>query len=130
MKTTYLLTTLIVAAFPLSIILAEDSAKTEMAGQNEGEKSAAVEMKGMDMSQKMSEAKEHEAELDKLVAAMNNAPADQKLDAMAAVLNKLVEQRKATEEEVQKLVGANHKEGMGMCRTLGCESGGKHSTRH
>jgi hypothetical protein len=36
-----------------------------------------------------------DAELDKLVAEMNAAPEGKKLDAMAAVINKLVEQRRA-----------------------------------
>jgi hypothetical protein len=58
MKTTYLLATLIAATFPLTAVLAEDSAKTEMAGQNEDQKSAAVEMKGVEMGQMMSDAKE------------------------------------------------------------------------
>ena len=50
---------------------------------------------------------------------MNNAPTDKKLDAVAAVLTKLVEQRKAMHEQMQKMMSANEKEGMGMCRDDG-----------
>jgi hypothetical protein len=71
-------------------------------------------MKGMDMGQMMSNSKDQDAELDKLVAEMNSASADKKLDAIAAVLTKLVEQRKAMHEQMQKMMSANDKEGMGM----------------
>ena len=130
MKRPYLLATLIAATFPLSTVLAEDSAKSEMAAQNEDEKSAATEMKGTDMGQTMSDAKEQEAELDKLVAVMNNASVDKKLDAIAAVLTKLVEQRKATHEEMQKMISANDKEGMGMRQKLRCDADGTNSAHH
>lgn len=130
MKTTYLLATLIAATFPLSNVLAADSAKSEMAGQSEENKAAASEMKGMDMGQMMSNQEEQEAELDKLVAAMNSAPVDQKLDAIAAVLTKMVEQQKSTHEQMQKMMSDNDKEGMGMCQKMGCGASDKHSTHH
>ena len=38
---------------------------------------------------------------------MNSAPADNKLDAVAAVVTKLVEQRKAMHEHMQKMMSAN-----------------------
>jgi hypothetical protein len=38
------------------------------------------------------------AELNKLLAEMSSAPADQKLGAIVTLLNKLVEQRKTTQE--------------------------------
>jgi hypothetical protein len=59
-----------------------------------------------------------DAELDKLVAEMNSAPADKKLDAVAAVLTKPIEQRKAMHEQMQKMMSANEKEGMDMCRMM------------
>ena len=67
--------------------------------------------------------KEQDAELDKLVTEMNSAPVDKKLDAVAAVLTKLVEQRKAMHEQMQKMMSRNEKEGMGMCRMM---MGGHH----
>ena len=88
-------------------------------------------MKGMDMGQMihMSNCKDQDAELDKLVAEMNSAPADKKLDAVAAVLTKLVEQRKALHEQMQKMMSANDKEGMGMCRMM-MDHDGEHSHYH
>ena len=46
--------------------------------------------------------KDQDAELDKLVAEMNGASADKKLDAVVAIVAKLVEQRKAMHEQMQK----------------------------
>ena len=45
--------------------------------------------------------KEQNAELDKLVQEMNNAPADKKVDAMAAVINKALEQRKGWQTDME-----------------------------
>ena len=66
---------------------------------------------------------------------MNSAPADNKLDAVAAVVTKLVEQRKAMHEHMQKMMSANEKEAMGMCRMMmgmgkGDDHDGKHSQHH
>jgi hypothetical protein len=58
----------------------------------------------MGKGQMMSNWKDQDAELDKLVAEMNSAPADKKLDAVVAVLTKLVEQRKAMHEQMQKMM--------------------------
>jgi uncharacterized coiled-coil DUF342 family protein len=118
MKTTHLLAALVAATLPLTV-LAEDTAKTE-----------TTEMKGMGMGQMMSNSKDQDAELDKLVAEMNSASVDKKLDAIAAVLTKLVEQRKAMHEQMQKMMSANDEEGMGMCRMTGCDHDGKHSHHH
>ena len=78
----------------------------------------------------MSNWKEQDAELDKLVAEMNNAPADKKLDAVAAVLTKLVEQRKAMHGQMQKMMAVNEK-GMGMCRMMmGMDKEGDDHSKH
>ena len=71
----------------------------------------------------MSSWREQDAELDKLVAEMNSAPADKRLDAVAAVLTKLVEQRKAMHEHMQKMMSAKPKDAMGMCRMMGMDNG-------
>ena len=67
-----------------------------------------------EMHQKMeAEMKANDAELDKLVSEMNAATGQKKVDAMAAVLNKLVEQRKAMEQQMEKahewMGGRHHK---------------------
>ena len=88
MKTTHLLAALVAATLPLTV-LAEDTAKTETTDQKQEQSSDTTGMKGMDMGQMMSNSKDQDAELDKLVAEMNSASADKKLDTIAAVLTKL-----------------------------------------
>jgi hypothetical protein len=127
MKTTDLLAILIAATLPLTAIPAEDTGHTETTDQKQEQSSDTMGMKG----KMMSNWKEQDAELDKLVAEMNSAPADKKLDAVAAVLTKLVEQRKAMHEHMQKMMSANEKEGMGMCRMMmGRDKEGDHSQHH
>ena len=54
---------------------------------------------------------------------MNGASADNKLEAIAAVLTKVVEQRKAMHEQIEKILSANGQEGMEMCRTMMMRAG-------
>ena len=126
MKTTHLLATLIAATLPLAAIVAEDSGKTETGDQMQ-EQNTGMMAKG----QMMANWKEQDVELDKLVAEMNSAPADKKFDAVAAVLTKLVQQRKSMHEQMQKMMSTNQKEGMGMCRMMmGMDKGGDHDGEH
>jgi hypothetical protein len=126
MKTTQLLTTWIAATLPLAAIVAEDSGKTETTDQKQ-EQNTGMMGKG----QMMSNWKDQDAELDKLVAEMNSAPADRKLDAVAALLTKLVQQRNSMHEQMRKMMSANEKEGMGMCRMMmGMDKGGDHNGEH
>ena len=112
MKATQLLATLIAATLPLAAIVAEGAGKTETTDQKQGQRSGMMGMKCMmGKGQMMSNWKEQDAELDKLVAEMNSASADKKLDAVAAVVTKLVEQCKAMHEQMQKMISANEKEG-------------------
>ena len=74
-------------------------------------------MTSLNKGQMMSNWKDQDAELDKLVAEMNRASADKKLDAVAAALSKLVEQRKGMHEQMQEMMTGNDKKGnMAMCR--------------
>ena len=75
-------------------------------------------MMGMDMGNMMSKWKEQEAELDKLVADMNSAPSDKKVDAIAAVVTKLVEQHKAIRERMQKMMTEDGKDMVKMARMM------------
>src|SRR6516165_10996198 len=75
-------------------------------------------MMGMDMGNMMSKWKDQQAELDKLVADMNSAPSDKKVDAIAAVVTKLVEQRKAMHERMQKMMTEGRQEMMKMGRMM------------
>jgi hypothetical protein len=126
MKTTHVLATLIAATLPLTAVLAEDTAKPAVGDQTKEERSQGMGMMdenksmmmGMKMEQMMSMMsnwKDQDAELGKLVAEMNSAPADKKLDAVAAALTKLVEQRKALHEQMQKMMGSNETDMMKMC---------------
>ena len=76
-------------------------------------------MKGMiGKGQMMSSWKEQDAELDKLVTEMNSEAPEKTLDAVAAVVAKLVEQRKAMHERMQNMISDNEKDGMAMCRMM------------
>lgn len=136
MRATHILATLVAATLPLAAITAEDSSKSETSDQKQEQNSDMAGMKGMmGKGQMMSNWKDQDAELDKLVAEMNSAPADKKLDAIAAVVAKLVEQRKAMHEQMRKMMSANEKEGMGMCRMMmgmdtGDDDGGQLSHHH
>ena len=116
MKTTHLLATLLAATLPLTAIVAEDSGKTETTNQKQEQSSDMMGMTGMNKGQMMSKWKDQDAELDKLIAEMNSAPADKKLDSVAAVLSKLVEQRKAMHEQMQEMMTGNDKKGIATCR--------------
>lgn len=116
MKTTHLLATLLAATLPLTAIVAEDSGKTETTDQKQEQSSDMKGMTGMNKGQMMSNWKDQDAELDKLVAEMNSTSADKKLDAVVAILSKLVEQRKAMHEQMQEMMTGNDKKGMAMCR--------------
>ena len=72
----------------------------------------------MGMGDMMSNWKDQQAELDKLVADMNSAPSDKKVDAIAAVVTKLVEQHKAVHERMQKMMTERGDEMMKMGRMM------------
>jgi hypothetical protein len=110
---------------PLTATPAEDTVQSETTDQKQEQNSNSVGKKG----NMMSNWKDQDAEIDKLMAEMNSAPADKKLDAVIAVLTKLVEQRKAM--QMQKMMSANEKEAMGMCRMMmGMDKGDDHDGEH
>jgi len=118
MKRTHLLAAVIVAAIGFAPVLAEDTTKPEATDETKEQKDCCMGMMGMDMGKMMSSWKDQEAELDKLVADMNSAPSDKKVDAIAAVITKLVEQRKAMHERMQKMMTEDGKEMMKMGRMM------------
>ena len=118
MKRTHLLAAMIAAAIALVPVLAEDTTKPEATDETKEQKDCCMGMMGMDMGKMMSNWKDQEAELDKLVADMNSAPPDKKVDAIAAVVTKLVEQRKAIHERMQKMMTEGGKEMMKMGRMM------------
>ena len=118
MKRTHVLAAVIVAVIGFAPVLAEDTTKPEATDQTKEQKDCCMGMMGMDMGKMMSSWKDQEAELDKLVADMNSAPSDKKVDAIAAVITKLVEQRKAMHERMQKMMTEDGKEMMKMGRMM------------
>ena len=114
MKTNDLVVLVIAASVPLAALIAQETDRPGKVAQKQEQSSDSMGMKGMD---KMSEEKNSDSELGKLVSEMNNAPAEKKVEAMAAVLNKLVEQKKAM-CEMQGMMGTKEGNGMDMCRTM------------
>jgi hypothetical protein len=112
MKAKHLLLISVTAALPMLAVMAEDTGKTDSANQqttSETNGSAA----GND--QKMCNQHQTQTELDKLVAEMNSAPADKKLDAVVAVVAKLVEEFKATQQQTETKTAAGGKSSTKMC---------------
>jgi len=126
MKRNRLLVGMIAAAIALAPVLAEDTTRPEATDQTKEQMDCCKgmmgkdmgNMMGMDMGNMMSKWKEQEAELDKLVADMNSAPSDKKVDAIAAVVTKLVEQHKAMHERMQKMMTEGGKDMMKMGRMM------------
>jgi hypothetical protein len=80
------------ATIALAPVRAHDSPGQMGGGMMHGEQK-------MQMHQEMDKQRQaQDEELGKLLDEMNSAPADQKLNAAAAVINKLVQQRKAMHE--------------------------------
>jgi hypothetical protein len=113
MKMKYLMISLTALALPLARLSAEDTGNKQTT-QNQEQNSSTTEKDQMTCKS----WGQQDAELDQLVADMNSAPADKKLDAVAAVLTKLVEQRKATHEQMAKMMSADEKTGMHMCEMM------------
>ena len=113
MKTRYLVIPLIAVALPMAGLIAQDSGKKETTQKEEQNASPA----GKDQMMCKSWSQQ-DAELDQLVAEMNSASSDKKLDAVAAVVAKLIEQRKATHGQMTKMMSADEKTGMNMCRMM------------
>jgi hypothetical protein len=112
---------MIAATIALAPASAEDTTKPEAADQTKQQKDCCMGMMGkvgMDMGNTMSKWKDQEAELDKLVSDMNSAPSDKKVDAIAAVVTKLVEQHKAVHERMQKMMTERGDEMMKMGRMM------------
>jgi hypothetical protein len=124
MKKPLLLVAIAAAAIPLAVVFAEDTVTPKATGETKDDNSSCMVMMGMNngkmmgMSDMMSNWKEQDSELDKLVSAMNSASPDKKLDTIAAVVSKLVDQRKSEHEAMQKMMATSGKEMMSMGRMM------------
>ena len=95
MKSTHLVAMIIAATLPASALFAQEE-HGKMDDMMKGDHAQMAEM-----HQKMdAEMKTQNAELDKLVATMNSATGEKKVDAIVAVVSKLVEQRRAMQEKM------------------------------
>jgi hypothetical protein len=112
MKSNNLLAAVIAATLSLVTVLAQDSPKTEASDLKQEQSSNKMAMNGIEVK---ADCEKQDVELDKLVAAMNSAPADHKVDAIVAVLTKLVEQRKAMRTEMQQQMAGSEKNDMKAC---------------
>ncbi|HZS18768.1 MAG TPA: hypothetical protein VFA51_12645 [Candidatus Udaeobacter sp.] len=92
MKTAKILAIAIAAALPGAVLLAQGE-HGKMGGMMQEHQKMAAEMKAQD------------AELDRLVAEMNAATGEKKIDAIAAVITKMVEQRKAMHQKMGGMHG-------------------------
>jgi hypothetical protein len=61
---------------------------------------------------------------------MNSAPADQKIGAIVTLLNKLVEQRKAANEQAQQKPTPKDEKSMCMCCEMMKSDQSEHSHQH
>jgi hypothetical protein len=117
---TNLLTILLAVVFPLVGVLAEDTGKSETTESTQQQPSEPSDEMGK--GQVMASLKDQDAELDKLAAEMNSASPEKKLDAVAAVVAKLVEQRKAMHEQLQKMMGSDDEKKKSMCPMMSMDT--------
>jgi hypothetical protein len=82
------------AAFSCTTLHAQDSGKMQGMGMQKHQETMPVHAKIIEMQ------KAQDAEIDKLLADVNAATGEKRVDAIVAVLNKLVEQRKAMQAEM------------------------------
>src|SRR6266496_6636358 len=97
MKSTHVLGIAIAASLSGAALLAQDQTPTmPMHGMQKG-----MHGQMMPVHEKLQQLqKTQDAELDKLAAEMNAATGEKRLDAVVAVVNKMIEQRKAMHAEM------------------------------
>ena len=94
MKSTYMAAVVIVGLLQSAILFAQDPGSMQEMDKQKHREMMPRHAKMMD------EQKAQDAEIDKLMAEMNAATGEKRVDAIIAVLNKLVEQRKAMHEKM------------------------------
>jgi len=94
MKLTNISAILIAAALGSAALLAQEPGAMQGMDKQKHREMMPMHEKMMD------EQKKQDAEIDKLVAEMNAATGEKRVDAIVAVVNKLIEQRKAMHQEM------------------------------
>ena len=98
MKSQYLLGIAIAASLSGTALLAQDQ-PSPMGGMHGMQKGEHRQM--MPVHEKLQQLqKTQDAEIDKLAAEMNAATGEKRVDAIVAIVNKLIEQRKAMHAEM------------------------------
>lgn len=115
MKTKYLLLISVTAALPILAVMAEDTGKTETANQQT--MSDVQNKPGAGKDQMACKCSTTTTDLDKLIADMNGATADKKVDAIAAAVTKLAQELKMQQQSGTK-TASSEKSGMGMCKMM------------
>jgi hypothetical protein len=113
MKTKHLFLIAVTATLPMLAVMAEDAGKTETTNQQ-----TTSDAQNKDAADQKCNCARTNADLDKLVAEMNSATADKKLDAIAAVVNKLAQEFKASQQGAETKTATNEKSEMGMCKMM------------
>jgi hypothetical protein len=104
---------LLAITLPMLVTMAEDTGKTETPNQQ-----TTNDVQNKDTTGKNCNCNRSSADLDKLVAEMNTATQDKKLDAIAAVVNKLAQESKTSQRETETKAATNEKSEMGMCKMM------------
>jgi hypothetical protein len=107
MKTANIIAIAIAAALPAVALLAQ------------GERGKMGGMMMQEHQKMAAQMKTEDAELDRLVADMNAATGEKKVDAIVAVVTKLVEQRKAMHQKMSDMHGDTQMHGMMMGKPEG-----------
>ena len=94
MKTKTALAFAIAAAFQSAMLLAQEPNEMQGMNQQKHHELMPIHAKILEMQ------KAQDAEIGRLFAEMNAAPGEKRIDVIVAVLNKLVEQRKAMNAEI------------------------------
>jgi hypothetical protein len=116
MKANRLLLISVTAALPILAVMAEDTGKTETANQQTA--SDVQNKPGAGKDQMLCKSDCAGTDLDKLVADMNSATSDKKVDAIAAVVAKLAEEFKTAQQKTETKTANTDKSEMGMCKMM------------
>jgi hypothetical protein len=113
MKTKHLFLIAVTATLPLLAVMAEDVGKTETTNQQ-----TTNDAQNKDAADQKCNCTRTTAHLDKLVAEMNTATADKKLDAIAAVVNKLAQEFRTSEQATETKTATEGESETGMCKMM------------
>jgi hypothetical protein len=116
MKAKYLLLISVTAALPILAAMAEDTDPAEAAKQ---QTTSDVQNKpGAGQDQMLCKGDRAGNDLDTLLADMNSATPDKKVDAIAAAVSKLAEEFKAAQQKTETKTATSDKSEMDMCKMM------------